>query len=232
MLPAGWIPAVHRTAFPFTSLGFSFHTSLCFMSAFCFALYVSLGTRRSSLVNAALSARSGLPAKSSKQHQTFLRTQGWQQGRISPSGSPCPEAVPPAQPCLCPTCNAKSLFCERSHPAALSQHSAALSLVLWHLFALHNGWILSTFTYFPRNHSHQTQWVRITQNRTLPGKHEESSFKNTFQCRMTHITVLNHQKSANGHRVPRSYFEHARHAARYGRGGHIAGLGAAPVLKT
>lgn len=112
MLPAGWIPAVHRTAFPFTSLGFSFHTSLCFMSAFCFARYVSLGTRRSSLVNAALSARSGLPAKSSKQHQTFLHTQGWQQGRISPSGSPCPEAVPPAQPCLCPTCNAKCLFCD------------------------------------------------------------------------------------------------------------------------
>lgn len=60
-------------------------------------------------------------------------------------------------------------------------HSAALSLALWHLFALYAGWILSTFTYFPRNHNHRTlQWVHITRNRTPPGKHEESSFKNNF----------------------------------------------------
>lgn len=68
VLPAGWVPAVHRTAFPFTSLGFSFRISLCFMPAFCFAVYISLGTQCSSLLNAGtqwVCARSGLPARSS-----------------------------------------------------------------------------------------------------------------------------------------------------------------------
>lgn len=46
---------------------------------------------------------------------------------------------------------------------------------------------------------------------------------------MTHITVLNSQKVLNGHRVPSSYLEHARHAARYGCGGQVSGLSRASL---
>lgn len=108
MFLAGWVRAVHRTAFPFTSLGFSFHTSLCFMPAFCFAVYISLGAQSSGLIHAGARwvwARSELPARSSCSTKPSCAGQkGSREGSVL-WGLRALKLCQPAQPCLCPVCN-------------------------------------------------------------------------------------------------------------------------------